>query len=332
MTLSGARVLVTGATGFLGGTLALRLATEGADVRALARTASKADFLRGVPNVEIVPGDVTNRDSLRKAVEGCAVVFHCAAAFTDWRTQQAVNADGTRNVAEIAADAAVERLVHVSTIAVYGYRPTADVTESAPIIEAHGDPYNQTKIQAERHVIELGTTRNLSYSILRPGQIYGPRGGLWTQTMFQLARRRWLFFPGDGSGSVHAIHVADVADLAILLATHPAAQHEAFNCAPDPAPTWRELLAGYRRLAGRAENGWAALPVAPILAATKLVAALAPAHSNLRDTPDLLAMMQRRFSFSTAKARTRLGWTPKMGLSDGIESCAPWLRAQGLLR
>ncbi len=332
MTFNGVRVLVTGATGFLGGTLALKLAAEGARVRALVRTPSKAGFLRGIPKVELVPGDVTDRDSLTKAVDGCAVVFHCAASFTDWRSQQAVNVGGTRNVAETAAEAKVERLVHVSTIAVYGYRPTGDITESAPMVEARGDPYNLTKIQAEREVVTIATTRNLSYTLLRPGQIYGPRGGMWTQSMFQLARRRWVFFPGDGSGSVHAIHVDDVADLALVLATHPGAHDEAFNCSPDPAPTWRDFLGGYRRLAGRGENGWAALPVAPILAGTKLAAMFAPAHSNLRDAPDLFRMMQRRFSFSTAKARDRLGWTPKVSLSDGSESCAPWLRAQGLLR
>ncbi len=332
MTLSGARVLITGAAGFLGGTLAHRLAAGGTRVRAFVHRPSKADFLRGVPNVEIVPGDVTDRDSLRRAITGCSVVFHCAAAFTDWQTQQAVNADGTRKVAEVAADAGVGRLVHVSTIAVYGYRPTGDVTESAPLIEARGDPYNHSKLEGERIVAEVAAARNLSVSIIRPGQMYGPRGGIWTQTLFRLAKQPWIVFPGAGSGAIHAIHIDDVADLMIVLATHPSADGDAFNCAPDPAPTWREMLLGYRRLAGRRDDRWAALPAAPLLVAAKLAAALAPPHNQLRDAPDLFAMMQRYFSFSAARARDRLGWTPQVSLSAGIESCAPWLRAQGLLR
>lgn len=331
MTLAGKRVLVTGGSGFLGSAIVRCLANDGALVRALVRTPSKAETLRGLANVEPVFGDVTDSDSLRAAVDGCAVVLHTAASFTDGRSQQAVNADGTRSVVEAAADAGVERFVHVSTIAVYGYRPTRDVTETEPMCEAVGDPYNRTKIQGERHVTELASTRGMAYSVIRPGQIYGPGGGMWTRTMFRLATQARLVFPGDGSGSMHAIHVADVADLTILLATHPQAVGEAFNCAPDPAPTWRDMLGGYRRLTGR-EDGWLALPVAPILGAIRLAAALAPTRSMTRDAPDLLRMMQQRFSFSNAKARARLGWTPKVSLAEGIDSCAPWLRQQGLLR
>ena len=331
MTLAGTRVFITGATGFLGSVLVRRLIAEGAQVRALARAPARAAALRGLAGVEVVYGDVTDRDSLRAAVEGCAVVIHSAASFTDWRSQQAVNADGTRNVVEAAADAGVSRFVHVSTIAVYGYRHSGDVAETAPMRETSGDPYNRTKIQAERHVTGIASSRGMAYSIIRPGQIYGPGSGMWTGTMFRLASQLRLAFPGDGNGSAHAIHVDDVADLAILLASHPQAVGEAFNGSPDPAPTWREFLGGYRRLTGR-EGGWLALPVAPVLAATKIAAAFSASRSMTRDAPDLLMMAQGRFSFSTTKARQRLGWTPQVSLTDGIESCTSWLRRQGLLR
>src|SRR5215213_6613464 len=100
MSLLGKQVLVTGASGFLGGALALRLADEGAQVRALVRSPQKAAFLRDQPNVEIVQGDITDADSLRAAAEACAVVFHTAISYGNMALQRAVNVEGTRLVAQ----------------------------------------------------------------------------------------------------------------------------------------------------------------------------------------------------------------------------------------
>ena len=327
---TGQTVLVTGATGFLGGAVARRLADEGAHVRALARRPNADSYLQGIPRIETVMGNLTNAGQMRAAAKGCTTIIHVAAALgSNLAHQQHANVEGTRNVMQAAAAAGVERVVHVSSIAVYGYGYLTDVSEDTP--QQPGNvPYNLTKSQAETVVLEESVRTGVQYSILRPGMIYGPRSNGWTATMFKLGKRKPTPFPGDGSGSAHIIYVDDVVDLALVLAQHPAAVGEAFNCASDPAPTWREFIGGYSRLAGH--DRWLALPVLPF----KLIAPLVDVYFGLRGEPQalshLIPFMQARKVYRMEKARRLLGWSPRVSLDEGLERCAVWLRQEGLLR
>ncbi|NWG17074.1 MAG: NAD(P)-dependent oxidoreductase [Chloroflexi bacterium] len=329
MTLAGATALVTGATGFLGGDIVRRLAAEGARVRALARRPGRDVYIRDVPNVEIVMGDITDAARMNELAAGCDYVLHCAAATGGSMTyQRRLNVDGTRSVMQAAAAARVRRVVHVSTIAVYGYGYTGDVTEDMPQKPGRV-PYNVTKSEAEKVVREVGADNSLPYSIIRPGMIYGPRSGMWTMFMFNLGKRSPTIFLGDGSGYVHPIYIDDVVDMAVLLLTHPAAAGEAFNCAPDPAPTWREFLGGYSALAGH--QNWRGLPALPF----RIIAPLAELALTLRgepqDVPALIPFLQGRKTYKMDKACRLLGWEARVSLDDGIRRCEPWLREKGLL-
>ena len=120
--MAGQTALVTGATGFLGGALAYRLAAEGVQVRALARNPLRADYIKHVDQIDVVIGDITDAERMREVVQGCDLVFHLAAATSGpLDTQRQVNVEGTRSVARAAALAQVRRLVQVSSIAVYGF-------------------------------------------------------------------------------------------------------------------------------------------------------------------------------------------------------------------
>jgi nucleoside-diphosphate-sugar epimerase len=250
MTQADNRVLVTGATGFLGGWLVNRLSADGVPVRALARRPDRDRYIKDLPHVEIVQGDITDGARMQEVIQRCSVVYHVAAALGgNIDHQRRVNVGGTRTVAEAAASVGVRRIVHVSTIAVYGYRNRADVTEDTPFDPGH-DPYNITKAEAETALREVCAAHGLEYTIIRPGMIYGPRSNTWTRIMFRLARRKPTIFIGDGSGSAYPIHVDDVVDLMTVLASHDATPGEAFNCTPDPSPTWRDFLGAYSRLAG----------------------------------------------------------------------------------
>jgi nucleoside-diphosphate-sugar epimerase len=219
-------------------------------------------------------------------------------------------------------------MVHVSTISVYGYSQSGDVTEAT----AHNpgqDPYNITKAEAENELREIASANHMPYSIIRPGMIYGPHSGMWTGKLFRLAKLRPTPFIGRGDGNTFPIFVDDVVDLIVLLAQHPDAVGEAFNCAPDPAPTWREFLGAYSKLAGH--QSWLGFPPALVSPFVSLIGTLARPQTQLKELPNLLRMAMAHITFRMTKARDVLGWEPRVDLQTGIERCAPWLRDKGWL-
>lgn len=330
MSLEGKTALVTGATGFLGGALTQRLASEGVQVRAMARSAEKAMFLRNTANVKIAKGDVTDAERMVKLAEGCDYIFHVAVSTGDWEQQHTVNVEGTRHIMEAAAQAKVLRVIFVSSIAVYGYRRSGLITEMDPLTPIAHEAYNVTKITAETLVREEARLKRLSYSIIRPGMIYGPRSEQWTTTMFRVAKQKPIIWIGDGSGSTFPIHVDDVVDMMLLLAHHPSAHSEAFNCVhPDPL-TWREFIMAYAKLVDN--KRWLGIPAPLVSGLASIVATFAPANSQTKAAPEALqAVLRKDTTIDMTKAREQLGWQPKVDLNTGIESCIPYLREKGLL-
>lgn len=327
MSLAGQKVVITGATGFLGGALAQRLITEGAHVRLIARSPHRADALRK-HGAEVVQGDLTDIDSLRKAVKDCAIVFHVAVDYTNYQRQRQVNIEGTCNLAQAAADANVKRFVHISTVAAYGSHVSGIINEETPLCPI-AYPYALTKAEAEQRLVKLATQHDLPYTIIRPGMIYGANASMWTLGMFKIANLRPQIWIDSGNGKAHPIHVDDVVDLMVHAAQHPAAQNQAFNCAADPSPTWREFLTHYAQLKGKS---WKPIPLKPLmLPVAHLIKLFSPAISTGKDLPALANFAMRDVTFSMAKARDLLGWSPKVSLEAGIISCVPSLKERELL-
>ncbi len=329
MSLASSRVLVTGATGFLGAALSEKLASAGAHVRALVHTPHKAQALLDRADVEVVTGDITRADDMAAAVEGCDYVFHCAAALGgSLALQRQVNVTGTRNVAQAAARAGVARMVHVSSIAVYGYPDSGTVRESDPA-QPSRSAYNTTKARAEDVLLQVARHEGLAYSIIRPAMIYGPNASFWTAAFFKLAQRRPTPFPGPGHGTSYPIFVDDVVDMMLILAQHPAAAGQAFNCAPDPSPSWRDFVGGYSRLAGH--DRWLAIPTRPLWLLASLLEFCLLLRGDPHDLPDILRFGECHITYSMDKARALLGWEPQISLQEGQQRCIPYLQRQGLL-
>lgn len=329
MTLSGRTALVTGATGFLGSHLVQRLSNDGVKVRALARRPDRDQDIRDLPNVEIVMGDITDAQRMKEVSVGVDYIFHVAAALggkLDYQKQ--INVDGTTSVAYGAIEANVKRLIHVSSIAYYGFPPPSLVTEDTDILKT-SSPYNITKASAEVMLRTLAQTKSLSYSIIRPAMIYGARSDAWTRQMFILAKRNPTPFIGEGNGHAHPIHVDDVVDLMITLATHPNASGEAFNCAPNPGPTWREFLGHYSALVG--QQNWLSLPKPLFKAVAPIAEFGATLWGEPRAIPQMIDFITSQSTYSMQKAKDLLDWQPCVSLDNGIQSCIPYLREKGLL-
>jgi nucleoside-diphosphate-sugar epimerase len=244
------RVLVTGGTGFIGGRLVERLVLEHrAQVRVLVRDFRRAVRVARFP-VEMIGGDVTDAAALARAMDGCDLVVHCAVGNRGPAAEKkAATVDGTAAVAEAALAARVKRLVYLSTTSVYGLPGDGDLDESAPRRQT-GDPYSDTKIEAEETVFRYHRTRGLPVVVLQPTIVYGPFSQYWTlDPINQLKRSRVVLVEG-GSGFCNAVYVDDVVEAILLAAGRDEAVGEAFLISGDAPVTWRDFYAAFEGMLG----------------------------------------------------------------------------------
>ena len=167
-------------------------------MRTLVRNLAGAARLARFP-VTVVRGDVTSPADLEAAVQGCDVVFHCAYGTSGSQKHRAwVNTEGTRRVLAAAQAAGVKRIVYLSTLMVYGQTDDGDLDETAPR-RRFGNPYSDSKLEAERIALSSG----LPVAVLQPTAVYGPWGGVWTETVLKSLRtgRQILINGGDGPGA-----------------------------------------------------------------------------------------------------------------------------------
>lgn len=208
-------VLVTGGTGFVGANLVRELAADGERIRVLARKGGDRRALEGCP-VDIVEGDLLDRDSVRAAVAGCRRVYHVAADYRLWardaRELYRANVDGTRNVLEAAAETGVERIVHTSTVGALGIpHDGTPGDEDTPV--SIGDmvgPYKASKFLAEG-VAREWAGRGAPVVIVNPSAPIGPWDIKPTPTgqmIVDFLRGRMVASVDTG---LNVVHVRDVA-------------------------------------------------------------------------------------------------------------------------
>ena len=233
------RLLVTGATGFIGGRVAERAVTCGWSVVAPVRRWSRAARLARLP-VEMIAGDVLDRHALTRAMAGCDLVVHCAVDNeASGRAHQSVSIDGTANVMAAAATCGVSRVIHLSSTAVFGYRPTGHIEESTPL-RPTGDDYCDGKIGAERAA--LGS--DAPVVILRPTIVYGPFGS-YSRDVTALYRQGRLALVDGGHGVCNTLYVDNLVDAIFAAASAGSAVGEVFHVSDAAAVTWRRFLEGH---------------------------------------------------------------------------------------
>ncbi|HEX9028636.1 MAG TPA: SDR family NAD(P)-dependent oxidoreductase, partial [Anaerolineales bacterium] len=182
--LAGKTILVTGASGLLGGAVAQALLRQGHTVRAMTRSLPRARSL-AEQGAELVQADMTDPASLARAVSGCAVVFHFAGVLADEYAGAAyfhqVNVTGSLQLARAALANGVERFLHTSTAWVYGYTAAPGTDERSPY-RLSADLYIDTKIEAEQRLQQLRRESGLPLVIIQPSEVYGPGDRHWTLT------------------------------------------------------------------------------------------------------------------------------------------------------
>ena len=322
-------VLVTGANGFLGSAVVRALLADGAAVRALVRSGSDRRNLDGL-DVEIAEGDLTDRDSLRRAAAGCRSVYHVAADYRLWvadpKPMYRANVDGSVNVLEAAAEAGAQRMVYTSSVAVLGIRSDrTPADEDTPVtLDDMVGHYKRSKFLAEAAVRERAAELEFPVVTVNPSTPIGPRDVRPTPTgriLLDAAAGRMPAFVDTG---LNLVHVDDVA-AGHLSALKLGVPGERYILGGEDF-TLERILALVAEHAGRRASTirlphWSVYPLAVAAEALAAVTKREP-----RVTLDGVRMSTKHMYFSSRKAQRDLKYRwrdPRLGVAEAVD----WFKA-----
>jgi len=313
-------LFVTGATGFIGKRVVTQLLKNHHTVTALLIPGEPEEGMEGCA---ISRGDITKPETLSGVMSGSEAVIHLAGAVGYGQTMArclAINRDGTRNIAVESTRSGVRRFIHMSSVSVYGRRADVPIDENSPR-QKIGDPYGDTKIDAELILQDLERQKTLELTIVRPTVIYGPGDVLFLPKLVENLRGGQARMIGSGANTVDLIHVDDVAEFFTILLANRKSIGRIYNLTHPTNPTWKEML----------NFVTAELELPPVEAnlpypAAYLLAALLEFFYSFKTTPPRLTRYSvrvagRQYKYLTRRACEELGYTPKIALFDGLRGC-----------
>ena len=316
------RILVTGATGFLGGHTARTLSEEGFDIVATGRNASRGTKLQS-RSIRFVPADLRSPSDLIDVCAEIDTVIHCAALSTAWAHPsslfQTMNIDGTRHLLFAARKTGVRRFIHVSTPAVISrFAHQYDLTEEEPLPDEFTSLYGATKAVAERLVLD---TTDMETAVFRPKAIYGPGDTALLPRLVEAAASRRLPVIGDGTTLTDLTHVEDVVAALQLAVTSEDVDGIYHVAGPEAVNLW-EMLETLLPLLGhpppqRQFSVERAMRIAAAMEATWKTLRLGSEPPLTRYKVAVLAYSQ---TLDTSRAQRELGYQPSVTLEAGLES------------
>jgi dihydroflavonol-4-reductase len=321
------QVFLTGATGFIGSSVARVLLDADCHVRALVRPNSNQEAIAGLP-VEAIPGDLRDSDSLRRGMAGCNQVYHVAALYTYWPSRRAdlyeINVTGTRNVLAAALDAGVERVVYTSSVATLGLRSDGPANEDTPatLADMVGD-YKRSKYLAEQVALEFAAA-GLPVVIVNPSTPVGVRDVKPTPT----GRIILDFLTGRMPAYVDTgLNVVDVEDVAVghRLAAEKGQPGRRYILG-NRDMTMQEILQTLARITGRpAPRLQLPFWIAQVIAyADVALGRLVPGHTP-RATPDTVRLARKHMYFDPSRAVRELG-LPQTDPEEALRKAVEWFR------
>lgn len=325
--LAGKRVLVTGATGFIGGRVAERLATEEtAVVTGTGRNLDKAAYL-AEQGVRLEQADIQDTERMYQLMAGQDVVIHAAAWMGGSPSAMAhdLNVTVTGNLVKLAGTTGIGRFVLVSSMAVYGDPPrTGQIDETHPLDTVQPDPYSRTKALGEKVAQAAARAEELALAIVRPTMVYGPNSAVWTLRMLDRIQNGVPMVLGDGSGHAHPVYIDNLVDGLLLTAVRPQAVGEAFNLS-DPPIAWRRFFQYY------ADMGGCKLRHTPLWLGRLIAKTADLLGLNLPLNGRRVQYYLNQVTYPIDKAEQRLGYRQRVTIDDGMAQTEAWLRQTGYL-
>lgn len=216
-------IFITGATGYIGNRLAFRLADEGNTVHVLNRSKSKEKLLQH-PNIKIFTGDISDIDSIRKAMHNCQQAYHLAGYVSVYAKDNSIfyriNVEGTKNVLDAACDMGIEKVCFTSTAGTLGPSANRPVEEEDERRGAPFSPYEDSKGKAEDVCRDYAKKGKMQVVIVNPPRVYGmgieSESNAVTKLIRWYIQGKWKLLPGNGKGTGSYVHLNDVVNGHIL--------------------------------------------------------------------------------------------------------------------
>lgn len=328
------KLLVTGATGFIGSRLALRAHQLGIDVLATGRAELHVEVERlqelRAAGVRVEVGVLQDLALIDRLLPGRDTVIHLAAAQHEAEMPEsyfrAVNVDAVRTLLAACRDHNVRRFVYGSTIGVYGDASESLLDEDSPL--RPDNVYTSTKLEAETLVRSF--EQHFETCIVRIAETYGPGDRRLLKLFRSIARGHFVMI-GRGDNRRQCIHVDDLARGLLTAAQHPAAVGETFVFAGGEIMTTQEMVGRIANVLER-KPPRLQLPMWPFVAAAGVMeTTLPPLHIAPPLHSRRLDFFRKSFVFSTARAQSLLGFTPAIDFRTGAADTVSWYRARGLL-
>lgn len=317
--------LITGAAGFIGGALTDRLRAEGTTVIGVDMRAEGGDG--------IVAGDITESGGWQAAAEGVDVVFHTAAAVTNTATQDfgwRLNVLGTKNAIDAAVDAGATRFVHFSSIRAFSDTDFPDGVNEGHPVRPSDSVYVNTKIASEQVALQAHAGGRIEVTVIRPGDVYGPRSRPWTILIVEAIKKGRFVLPAMGRGVFSPVYIDNLVDGVLLAATKPEGSGQVFTLSDGVGVSCKEFFGHHYRMLGK--PGPRCLPTWAAVGLVALPEALATVSGKKTEiNRESMRYFTRTGTYSIEKAAVLLGYEPAVDLTEGMRRTEAWLREQGLL-
>ena len=314
------KVLITGAGGFIGSHLVDSQIDQGHDVRAVDLNVDRLAHAAKKPNLEIVKGDLTDENLVNRLVKNTDIVYHLASAHLDITLPDSyyrqVNVTATSNLLNAAWGAGVKRMIHCSTNSVIGEIKNPPVDETAACNPTN--IYEQTKLEAERVVLDFYKNTGFPVVIVRPAWVYGPRCPRTSRLMRMVGKGRFFMF-GDGQTLRHPIFISDMVDALELIAETEGVNGETFFIAGDKPVTIERLI---QSIANVQDVKLRVIHLPLALGRTAgygMQQAFKPLGKQPPFSQRSLDFFIKDNAYDISKARRELGFDPKITLLEGLE-------------
>ena len=305
-------------------------------VLTIARPTSDTGHLESV-GAEIHRGQLTDADFVRGTMQGVDYVFHCAAKVGDWgpiEDYRTVNVEALRSMLEVCRQIQVKRFVHLGSLGVYPAEHHYGSDETYPLPEKHMDAYTQTKLEAEKLVLQFHQEHQLPIVVLRPGFIYGPRDRTLFPPLIENLRKRNVRYIGSGKLLMNCIYASNLIEPFFQAIERESAIGQVYNLTDDEQVTKRRFIETICEGFGLPYPR----PVPAPLWLAKMLAWWQEGRARKRGdahppriTKARIKLMGLNLHFSIEKAKSELGYRPPYSFEEAMKETIHWFKENSSL-